>query len=340
MSDIWLNLSNSTNGTQFATVLGVNGYLALNVLSLLVLCPLQLVLNSLVIAAVSISPQFKKMVAQRSVLLHLFTTGLVTSVALIVFSSVAVMLLAGVEKEIVVELCRIGQLFAYTGILARNILWLTFSIVFFMIIRYGHQKIKKNRLIAGLVVIWLVVALFAIPYLTPAYTYTFVLDGVICLPRSTPPTTSFVHLALSSFLFGIPTHFVLAFFTIATFIYIRNNTITEDAHAKKATARFAGWILVVTFTTLLVNLIGAMPYALRSDATLEVLVGLTLFSRYFVLTLPAFLTPVFTLIIYRPIRRAFWQIISCACVKKKLWGSTLTMPLLLQTHKRFPPKLP
>lgn len=316
MDEVWLNFSNSTNGTQFATVLGVNGYWALNLLSLLVLCPLQITLNSLVIAALSVSPQFKKMAAQRSVLLNLFTTGLVTSIALIVFNLVAVMLLAGVNKETVVELCRIGQLFAYTGILTRNILWLTFSILFFLIIKRGQQKIKKKFLIASLVVIWLVIALFAVPYLTPAYNYTFALDGIICLPSSTPLTL--VHLALSSFLFGIPTHFVMAFFTIATFVYIRKNTITDDKQAKRATARFAAWFLVVTFTTGLVNLIGAVPYALRNDVTLEVLVGFTLFSRYFLLTLPAFLTPVFTLIVFRPIRIAFWRIISCACVKKKL----------------------
>ena len=270
MSDVWLNFSNSTNGMRFVTVLGTNGYLALNLLSLLVLCPLQITLNSLVIAAMSISPQFKKMVAQRSVLLNLYSTGLVTSAAIVVLSSISVMLLAGADKETVVQLCRIGQLLAYTGILTRNHFWLTFSVVFFLIIRHGHRKIKTNCLIAGLVVIWLVVALFAVPYFTPAYTYdsSALLDGMVCLPRPTQ-LTSYVHLPMSAILFNTPTHFIMASFTIATFIYIRKNTITDDTRAKKATARFAGWFLVMMFTTVLVNIIGLVPFALQDNVSVR-----------------------------------------------------------------------
>lgn len=319
MSDVWSNFSNSTNGTRFATVLGTNGYLALNLFSLLVLCPLQLTLNSLVIAAMSVSPQFKKMVAQRSVLLNLYSCGLVTSSAIVVLSSVSVMLLAGVDKGTVVELCRIGQVLAYTGVLTRNHFWLTFSVVFFRIIKHGHQKIKTNCLIAGLVVIWLVVALFAVPYFTPAYAYdsSALLDGVICLPRPTL-VTSYVHLPLSAILFDTPTHFIMASFTIATFIYIRKNTITDDTRAKRATARFAGWFLVMMFTTVLVNIIGLVPFALQDHASVEIQVGFQLHSNYFLLTLPGLLTPIFTLIVFRPVRVAFWQIITCSCLRRRV----------------------
>lgn len=140
---------NETNATgtatleTFASILGPSGYLTLFCLSMAVICPVQLFLNGLVVAAISINPVIKKMPSQRNILATIAIVGLLTALALMFFSIAGILLLSG-QLAAGSGLCRFAQSIFHTAISMRNLTWATLTVTIFIVIRCGVKKVIRQ----------------------------------------------------------------------------------------------------------------------------------------------------------------------------------------------------
>ena len=204
------NIMNGTNETSvalpFASVLGPTGYFILYGLSLAVICPLQLFLNTLTMTAVLITPVFKTVQSQRFVLAHIAAIGLLTATALGVRSISGIILTAGLNEPGAV-VCRIASVTLHTALAMRNMTWATLTVVIYLVIRCGIKKVRVVPLAVATVIMWAFVVTTAIPYVTPAYNYDNLLDGVICYAELT--VAAAIHLSFSFVIASVP-HILLS----------------------------------------------------------------------------------------------------------------------------------
>ena len=283
---------NGSNGTAleqpFASILGPSGYLAVYSLSLIVICPAQLFLNGLTMRDLLVNPTFKSIPSQRIVLINITAVELLNGLGLVCFDIAGIMLTLGLAKA-GTGMCTVVQFIFHTGILTRNLMWVTLTVVFFIVIHWRVKKVKTIPLLVAIIVIWIVTAVLEIPYFTPIYDFNHLLDGVICLAQLTTP--AFIHQAIVTFTMGLPTHFIVLSFVIAAVVSMRRSKQREDREIRLTMVKFIGLLLIVNFVTLGANLFAIVPYALRQLASLPVLVLFHLLSTYLLLSLPGVTTP-------------------------------------------------
>lgn len=309
-----MNETNATATLQpFASILGHSGYLSLFCLSLAMICPVQLLLNGLVIAALSVNPIFKKMPSQRNILATISIVGLLTALALALFSIASILMLSG-QTSAGSGLCRFAQSIFHTAISMRNLTWATLSVSIYIVIRCGVKKVKTIPVLLALAIMWIVSFTSAIPYYTPAYDYDNLLDGVICLPQLTP--AAFIHLSICFFGMGLPSHFIVIFFVLATIVYVKTNTHGSGFALESAMVRFAGLLLIVNFVTFVANVFGIVPFGLRQSGSLPLLVWFHLLSNYLLLSLPGILTPLLMVAAFKPVRETIKSLLTCHCMQK------------------------
>ena len=308
---------NGSNGSAleqpFASILGPSGYLALYSLSLIVICPAQLFLNGLTMSALLVNPTFKSIPSQRNVLINITAVGLLTGLGLVCFDIAGIMLTLGLAKA-GTGMCTVVQFIFHTGILTRNLMWVTLTVVIFVVIHWGVKKVKAIPLLVAIIVIWIVTAVSGIPYFTPIYDFNNLLDGVICLAQLTPP--AFIHQAIVTFTMGLPTHFVVLSFVVAAVTRCRS-TQRQKSVLRLAMVKFIGLLLIVNFVTLGANLFAIVPYAFRQSASLPVLVSFHLFSYNLLLSLPGIVTPLLMVATFRPVRRSIKTMLTCGFKQNK-----------------------
>ena len=318
-----MNTMNETNATAtlqpFASILGHSGYLSLFCLSLAAICPVQLFLNGLVIAALTLNPVFKKMPSQRNVLATIAIVGLLTALALMFFSIAGLLLLSG-HTSAGSGLCRFAQSIFHTAISMRNLTWATLTVTIFVVIFYGVKKVRTSLVLLALAIMWIVSFTSAIPYYTAAYDYDNLLDGVICLAELTP--AAFIHLSICFFGMGLPSHAVVLIFVVATIIYVKRNSRMDTFALESAMVKFAGLLLIVNFVTFAANFFGIVPFALRHSASLPLLVWFHLVATYLLLSLPGILTPLLMVAAFKPMRETMKSILTCRFKQSK--ANTIT----------------
>ena len=310
-----MNETNATAALQpFASILGHSGYLSLFSLSLLMICPVQLFLNGLVIASLTMNPFFKKIPTQRNILATIAIVGVLTALALMFFSIAGILLLSG-QTTAGSGLCRFAQSIFHTAISMRNLTWATLTVTTFVVIVYGVKKVKSLPAFLALVIMWIVSFTSAIPYYTAAYDYDSLLDGVICLAQLTP--AAFIHLSICFFGMGLPSHAVVVIFVLGAIVYVKKNTHVNIFALESAMVKFAGLLLIVNFVTFAANIFGIVPFALRQSASLPLLVWFHLVSTYLLLSLPGIVTPLLMVAAFKPMQKTMKSILTC-CFKQKM----------------------
>ena len=310
-----MNRTNDTIVLPFASVLGPVGYLALYCLTLAVICPVQLFLNGLTMAAVLTSPVLKTVQSQRAILVQITAIGLLTATTLVIHSISGIILTSGLHES-GVHLCTFSAVVLHIALGMRTLMWATLTVVTYLFVRYGIKKVKVVPLAVASVAMWIIAAATAIPYVTPAYNFDVMLDGVICFTELT--TAAIVHLAFS-YTAGLSSHLVIISFVVATIVCVKRNTMNTDSGVpqNRAMAKFAALILIVSFVTLGVNMLGFVPFAMGEAATLTIVVSFHLLSYNLLLSLPGIVTPLLMAAIFRPVRESMKNILTCHLTKKK-----------------------
>ena len=138
-------MMNETNVTTsilpFASVFGPVGYLALYGLTLAVICPVQLFLNALTMAAILTSPVFKTIQPQRIVLALVPAVGMLTATALGIRSVSGIVLISGLHGR-GVGLCQFAAVVLHTALAMRNMMWATLTVVCSL----WHQESKSTSI--------------------------------------------------------------------------------------------------------------------------------------------------------------------------------------------------
>ena len=188
--------------------------------------------------------------------------------------------------------------------------------VIYLSVRCGIKKVKVLPLTVIIVTLWLIAAATAIPYVSPAYNYDILLDGVICFTELT--TGAIIHLAVSYITAGLSSHVVVISFVVATVAFVKRNTVSTEALLTRAMVKFAVLLLVVTFITVGVNLLGFVPLAMGEAATLAIVVWFHLLSTYLLTSLPGIVTPLLMAATFRPVRESMKNLLTCRFKKRKL----------------------
>ena len=310
-----MNRTNDTIVLPFASVLGPVGYLALYSLTLAVICPVQLFLNGLTMAAVLTSPVLKTVQSQRAILVQITVIGLLTATTLIFHSISGIILTSGLHES-GVHLCTFSAVVLHIALGMRTLMWATLTVVTYLLVRCGIKKVKVVPLAVASVAMWILAAVTAIPYVTPAYNFDVMLDGAICFTKLT--TAAIVHLAFS-YTAGLSSHLVIISFVVATIVCVKRNTMNTDSGVpqNRAMVKFAALILIVSFVTLGVNMLGFVPFAMGEAATLTIVVSFHLLSYNLLLSLPGIVTPLLMAAIFRPVRESMKNILTCHLTEKK-----------------------
>ena len=310
-----MNRTNDTIVLPFASVLGPVGYLALYSLTLAVICPVQLFLNGLTMAAVLTSPVLKTVQSQRAIFVQITAIGLLTATTLVIHSISGIILTSGLHES-GVHLCTFSAVVLHIALGMRTLMWATLTVVTYLLVRCGIKKVKVVPLAVASVAMWILAAVTAIPYVTPAYNFDVMLDGAICFTKLT--TAAIVHLAFS-YTAGLSSHLVIISFVVATIVCVKRNTMNTDSGVpqNRAMIKFAALILIVSFVTLGVNMLGFVPFAMGEAATLTIVVSFHLLSYNLLLSLPGIVTPLLMAAIFRPVRESMKNILTCHLTEKK-----------------------
>ena len=188
-----------------------------------------------------------------------------------------------------------------------------FSIVVFVIVKYGKQALKPVYMITGLVGAWTLTFLFNIHHILPYPIYVAQLvDNIVCfanfdaIPLSSLYSIFFMWAVLGGL---IPLAISLA---IPTFIlcYIKCNTITEGIEDKRRIAKFALFLV----SGNIVNFLGqTVPAFVNLHAEASGVIAASLFV--FVSALP---TPFIIIAYLKPVREQVKKMLVCAmCTHKK-----------------------
>ena len=305
---VTVDMASNNSSTGFGSTFEVNSYLAVNACTLIFFALPGLVLNGLVAVALAGEVAKKQGRAQWIVLLNISLAGVVTTVSLAALSTSRLFLVNNVQEG-AVWVCRIGFSAFHISIAIRTASLALLSVVVYIIIKHGLSKVKLLPLIAAIVILWVVVVLTGIPYLTPAYQYEVFRKGIlVCDTMFT--SAAYAHISLSILFIDIPGRLISICTIIAAVVHVKRNTVTDFSPIKRSLLRFSVVLLCINILILLTNIVGTLGFVLPMGADVSVLVWLSL-TLNVALFIPAVAVPVLMMILFKPIWSAVKDLLTC-----------------------------
>ena len=309
---------NVTIEFPFASVLGVQGYTAMVTVLLVLLVPPQLFLSIITIAGLCAGKDFKKIKAQRNIMIGIGATGFVSSMIVIMYAT-AEYLFLNHHKEAGVVFCHGATLFYHINAGMRNVFLASLSVTVFITIKHGHQKIKVTYLNIALVVMFVIVLLLGIVYFFPsAVDFSFQFDGVLCLPNPSPSGYAGIGIALA--LVDIPSRIISIAVVVASLVLVKkhSSTLIGDNRLKKAMLKFTVLLVILNIVVFVANYVALIPFLLLATFQDQLdFAGLAIFRQLidFILpSVPAVITPLMMMAVFKPLRVAIKTLLSsCRC---------------------------
>ena len=300
--------NNSSVLPEIATSFEVNSYLALNTCLLIVFAIPGLMLNGLAAVALAGEVAKKQGRAQWIILLNLSLAGLVTALTLGA-GSISHLLLFNNVQDSAVWLCRVNQAVLHISIFIRTVSLALLTVVVCIIIKHGLSKVKLLPLIAAIAILWVVVVLTGIPYLTPAYQYEAFRKGILVCD-TTLTTVAYMHIGLSALFIDIPGRFISIVTIIAAAVHVKRCTVTNLSPIKRSFLRFSVIMLLINILTLLANIVASLAFVLPKGADVAVWVWLRLIASI-AIVLPTLVVPVLMMVLFKPIQSAVKGLLMC-----------------------------
>ena len=295
-------------GLPRPSVLSVEGYLTLDLISLVLISPLELILNTLVLVAFSLNKEFNRSAPQRTIHLNILIAGLVSSVSVIFIAlSYAVMVTGNSSTGGI--LCAIFFYLSYLGFGMNNILLASLAVTLYIVIRCGVEKVKTMHFNVSIIIIWIIMVFLPIPYVTPLYDFSQPFDGAICIPIFQPG--SYAHMIIITLIADMLSRIISVIVIIALLVYIRKNTFSSDFRLKKAMVKFTGLLLLENFLRFLLSLLGILGIAGESLLGIKGIVIFNYFNLFVTGRLPILIPPILIIVLYKPIRRTMKGILCC-----------------------------
>ena len=302
----------------FASVLGVQGYTAMVTVLLVLLVPPQLFLSVITIAGLCAGKGFKKIKAQRNIMIAIIAMGFVSIIRIVMFV-IAEYLFLHHHKEAGVVFCHGGALFAHINAGMRNVFLATLSVTVFITIKHGHQKIKVTYLNIALVAIFVIVLLLGIVYFFPsAIDYSFQFDGVLCVANLGPGGYAGIGIALA--LVDIPSRIISIVVVISSLVFVKkhSSTLIGDNRLKIAMVKFTVLLVILNIVVFAANYVSLIPFLLFTTFQDQLdFTGLAVYRQLIALLLPsvpALINPLMMMAVFKPLRVAIKTLLfSCCC---------------------------
>ena len=331
MAEVGNISGNVTTELPFASVLGVQGYTAMVTVLLVLLVPLQLFLSVIAIAGLCAGEGFKKIKAQRNIMIGNTVMGFVSIISIVMFV-IAEYLFLRHHREAGVVFCHGGALFVHINAGMRNVFLATLSVTVFITIKHGHQKMKITYLNIALFVIFVIVLLLGIVYFFPsAVDYSFQFDGVLCVANLRPGGYAGVGIALA--LVDIPSRIISIAVVISSLVFMKkhSSTLIGDIRLKIAMVKFTVLLVILNIVVFVANYVSLIPFLLFTTFQDQLdFTGLAVYTQlisFLLPSVPAVITPLMMIAVFKPLRAAIKTLLilyCCGATDRKKEESHLT----------------
>ena len=310
---------NVTTESPMASVLGAQGYTALNSVLLALLVPPQLFLSILTIAGLCTGKTFRKIKAQRNLMISIAAMGFVSSTTEILLAT-SEYLFVYRKKEAGVIFCHGTSWFYYLNASMRICLLAALSMTVYITVKHGPQKIKSTYINIVLVVIIAIVLILSFPYFIPtAISYQDPFDGVICFAQ--PSTLGYVGIGLAIVIVDVPAHVVAVGVVIATLVFARKhgNLLTEFKELKMAMTKLTTSLIILNIIVTAANYISFIPFIVLVTGTSQLnftsFVIATEMSYYFSQSTSAIVSPLVMMVVFKPLRQNTKKVLLTLCCR-------------------------
>ena len=180
-----------------------------------------------------------------------------------------------------------------------------YAVNIFLFIKYGEKKLKWYIIIPHIVLSWLIISVISIlrAIFIPSNFVRYI-NGICSVPIytsvlftiSTSLTTSIAFILLV----------VQIIIIIITFVYIKKNTLTENAQIKKAVAKVLVYIIIASIISFVGTIFPAVSFIVRliiPGSTIVTMTARSYFSRL-VFGVPGIATPIAAIALLKPVREA------------------------------------
>ena len=310
---------NLTTEDTLGRMIRQQSYTALYSVLLVLLVPPQLFLSILTIVGLCTGRTFRKIKAQRNLMILMAGMGFVSSASELMFA-IAEYLFVHRYKEAGVIFCHGASWFVHVNGTMRSCLLTALSVTVYIILKHGHKKIRSTPLYISLVGMLVVVLILGIPHLVPAaISYSTPLDGVICFTNASP--AGYVGISLAIFLLGIPARFLSIGVIVAGVIFVKKHrtNITEHKELKVAMIKLTACLIILNVIVFAANLLLFTPNLLLVVSTDKIsFVGLTIsviISGLISQSSSAIATPLAMMIVFKPLRKETKRVLFKICCR-------------------------
>ena len=197
--------------------------------------------------------------------------------------------------------CKMSVSFIIIASLQSFMAYATYAVNVYIFIKYGEKRLKWYVVIPAVTISWMVSITAGIgPYLDGLKVYS---TNGFC----TVDTNTFFKGYVSAIVVNAVFFMIIQLIcSILTIVYVKKNTLEENADIKKAVAKVLAYLLVASILTFFNDIIPAANSAIRAaipknDVT--TIVALNYFIRL-VFNVPSIATPIITIVLLKPVRVA------------------------------------
>ena len=299
-------MDNSSN-TSHVSPLSGPGFVAFNVVMLLVVLLPVIAANTVILVALVLDSSTVKVV--RLVLGSILVSCLISAVGLGMYHISGIILsLSPVNNPSNVP-CTIMIFLLGIGGTAPFLFMATFAIMVYLV-KSGRDT-KKYIFIAVLVavvILWVFSFLGVSPLLSQEVIYTGYSDSSSCGIRLTGKY-SYIFYGLSVLFFGVVPLSVTIVFLVITTCFIKYHSFT-DIETKRAMVKFGFFLLLGNGVNLLGQIV---PMVVSQTLDYEVRV----YTAYTILNCALIPTPILIPIYFKPIQKQLWHWLHCCMLKKR-----------------------
>ena len=310
---------NLTTEDTLGSALRQQGYTALYSVLLILLVPPQLFLSVLTIAGLCTGKTFRKIKAQRNLMILMAGMGFVSSVSELMLVIAEYLFVHGF-KELGVIFCHGASWFINLSGGMRMFLLTALSVTVYIILKHGHKKIKSILFYISLVGMLMVVIILGIPHLVPAaLNFSTPLDGAICFVNPSPAGYAVIGLNL---LVGIPVRCIMIGGVVASVVFVKRHhtTISEHKQLKMAMIKLAACLITLHVILTIANYIIFTPFiiilvAAKNQINVQGVGILTIFSHFISLSTSAIATPLAMMIVFKPLQKETKRMLFMMCCR-------------------------
>ena len=311
-TNVTMNTTTVSNPPTFASILGVEGYYAVVSVLLATLVPAQLFLSVITIVGLCVGKEFKQFRLQRALMIAMVAMGFVSSTSVVMYS-IAEYLFLNRNTEAGAAFCHGGLLFLCLDYVLRDVLLVFFSVLVFIVIKYGRQKVRVAYFSIALLLVVFLILIVSIVYLIPSVVdFSLPIDGAVCVGLLS--VASYASLTVLFTLTSTPPRVISVGIVIAILVFVKqhSNTLEENKKFKIAILKFLAIVTIMNIL-LIVQLIlqFVVPAHVRFNETAFIVISHLV---HFVLpSVPAIITPLLLMVVFKPLTAAIKTLLLPSC---------------------------